>query len=250
MKIRLSSKGITDVGRTRKQNEDNFFCDTAAGLFIVADGMGGGAAGETASKIVVTLLPIMLQKSWSTADPPMTIADMLTDNLCRLSEDLYRKSQNMPTLQGLGSTAVMLLIREHTVSLAYVGDSRGYLLRDAQLRCLTEDQTTAAALVRTGYLQPEAAEHHPLKHSLEEYIGKDGPIHPGIRQERLVVGDRWLLCSDGVSKALNDATLHDILLEHPTPEAACQRLITKANTADGTDNITAVVVDINENPKL
>lgn len=246
MHMKIWGAGLTDVGCKRQQNEDSFLCDVASGLFIVADGMGGRTLGETASKVVVTLLPLMVQEGL-TSLPAVTsdsIISFLDDTLCRLNRELYEQSQKMPALKGLGSTVAALFVQDDVAYIAYAGDSRIYLLRDANLIQITEDQTTAAALVRIGELSPEVAESHPLRHALEEYIGKEGKLNPGLHYEQLCVGDRWLLCSDGLIKGLSDQALCELLLSHPTPEDTCEALIANAKESDGTDNITAIIVDI------
>lgn len=244
--MELVGAGLTDTGCKRSENEDHFLCDAAAGLFIVADGMGGRARGEIASNIVVTLLPLMLQErvAGGRVLPAEALAALLHDVLCQLSDNLYQQSQKRPELQGMGSTAAVLLLRDRMAQVAYAGDSRVYLLRDAELIRLTEDQTTAAALVRDGSLSAAEALRHPLRHALEEYIGREGCLSPGRRAEKLCAGDRWLLCSDGLTKGLPENALRELLLQRPTPEDACQTLIATANAADGTDNITVVVVDV------
>jgi protein phosphatase len=246
MELDIWGAGLTDVGHKRKQNEDSFLCDVASRLFVVADGMGGRTLGETASKVVVTLLPLMVKEGLAALDVYShdAIVALLEDTLCRLSHELYLQSQKMPSLKGLGSTVTTLFIQDDMAYIAYAGDSRIYLLRGADLIQVTEDQTTAAALVKLGELSPEVAEHHPLRHALEEYIGKEGTLNPGVHYEKLCVGDRWLLCSDGLTKGLLEKDLRELLLHHPTPEDACRILIEKAKEADGTDNITAIVVDI------
>lgn len=250
MEIDIWGAGQTDIGCKRQHNEDNFFCDSAAGLFIVADGMGGRTLGETASKIVVTLLPLMLKEGIAALSDgsPEEILRIFEETLCRLNQDLYQQSQKMPALKGLGSTAASLLIQSDTAYIAYAGDSRIYLLRDANLIQVSEDQTTAAALVRLGELNPDVAAQHPLRHALEEYMGKEGKLNPGLHYEKLHVGDRWVLCSDGLTKGIDEQTLSNVLLNCPTPEDACQSLITTAKEADGADNITVIVVDITRAP--
>lgn len=249
MSINIQGAGLTDIGCKREQNEDNFFCDVSSGLFIVADGMGGRVAGETASRVVVTLFPIILRKrlaSFSVVSPNL-ITLFLHETLCQLSDDLYQKAQSMPALQGLGSTAVVLFIQDEMAYVAYAGDSRAYLLRNSTIKQITEDQTAATALVRTGLLSPDEAARHPLRHSLEEYIGKEGKLNPGFRCKRLHAGDRWLLCSDGLVKGITEENqLQELLLQHLSPQDVCQTLISTAKDADGTDNITAIVVDIVE----
>jgi len=240
--------GLSDIGYVRDHNEDAYFCDPANGLFIVADGMGGKAAGETASKAVISILPVMLQEKLATGQPPDAELMKLTilKILCELSELLYRQTQGIPEVSGLGSTAALLLIRDDLAYIACAGDSRVYLLREDVLMQVTEDQTIAAALVRLGQLTPETAETHPLRHALEEYIGKDGELHPGVWLRRTLPGDRWLLCSDGLTKGLTDDDLNTILMPRATPAVTCQRLIQQAKERDGSDNITVIVTDVLE----
>lgn len=251
MRRDLSGAGLTDVGRKRQQNEDNFLCDVASRMFVVADGMGGRTLGETASKVVVTLLPLMLKDRLAEAaeNTPDAILDTLTDTLCRLSHELFEQSQKVPTLRGLGATAAVLFCGDEMAYVAYAGDSRIYVLRGDTLRQVSEDQTTAAVLVKLGELTPDVAEHHPLNNALEEYIGKEGYLHPGIHAEPLQRGDRWLLCSDGLTKGLSDEAIRDVLRHRPTPDDACQALVARAKDADGTDNITAIVVDVMGSPR-
>ena len=238
--------GLTDIGYKRKHNEDAFLCDVPFGLFIVADGMGGRAAGEAASKAVTTLVPIMLKEKLQSVDPshPKNLIATLSKTLCQLSQNLYQQAQKIPEVRGLGSTAAILFIRNGIAYIACAGDSRVYLLRKTQLLQITEDQTIAAALVRTGHLSPETAKSHPLRHALEEYIGKEDQLHPGVWYQKLHEGDRWLLCSDGLTKGLSKHELRKLLLQHSSPEKVCQQLILTAKNRDGTDNITVVIVDI------
>ncbi len=246
MNAKIWGAGLTDVGQKREQNEDSFLCDVPSRLFVIADGMGGRTLGETASKVVVTLFPLMLKEGLHNLliKTPDGVLDVLEDTLCRLSHELYEQSQKMPALQGLGSTASALFIYSDMAYIAYAGDSRIYLLRDDDLLQVSQDQTTAAALVKLGELTPEVAEHHPLSNALEEYIGKEGQLKPGLRSEQIRMGDRWMLCSDGLTKGVSEDMICELLLHRPTPEDACQALIETANKADGTDNITAIVVDV------
>ncbi len=245
--MEIVGTGLTDVGLKRDHNEDAFLCDTGSRLFIVADGMGGMTAGETASKAVITVFPMILKEMLDSRANPVTPDNMKTilkEALCRLSQELYQQSQNIPEIRGLGSTVVILYIHGDTAYIACAGDSRVYLLRDIQLSQITEDQTIAAALVRTGYLKPESVGHHPLSHALEEYIGKEGALNPETWDETLQSGDRWLLCSDGLTKGIAEQELRELLLQSVSPKEACETLISTAKNTDGSDNITAIVVDV------
>ncbi|PIE32584.1 hypothetical protein CSA56_14860 [candidate division KSB3 bacterium] len=240
--------GLTDVGCKRKHNEDAFLCNLSDQLFIVADGMGGRAAGETASKAVTTVFPVMLHKNIQALQEPnpSSIVYTLGKTLNELSQSLYREAQHLPEIKGLGSTAVLLFIRNDMAYIACAGDSRAYLLRNQYLTQITKDQTVAAALVRTGHLSPEKISNHPLSHALEEYIGKEGNLNPGVWCKKLQVGDRWLLCSDGLTKGVTDHELQNSLLRSASPEEICQLLISQAKDSDGSDNITVVVVDVKQ----
>lgn len=238
--------GLTDIGRKRQHNEDAFLCDTDEKLFIVADGMGGRAAGETASKAVITVLPIMLKDGLSSLEQatPGSITYVLGRTLGELSQNLYRQSQEIPEIRGLGSTAALVFIRNDMAYVACAGDSRVYLWREGELIQISKDQTIAAALVRTGHLSPDNADSHPLSHALEEYIGKEGDLNPGVWCKRIYAGDRWLLCSDGLTKGISDRELSDLLSEDLAAETVCEHLVSQAKNTDGTDNITAIIIDV------
>lgn len=242
----ILAEGLTDIGSKRKHNEDAFLCDISGHLFIVADGMGGRAAGETASKAVITLIPLILQEHLARNENSNSeaVIKALHDTLCELSRDLYQQAQEIPEVRGLGSTVAMLYLREQTAYIGCAGDSRVYLLRQKQLIQITEDQTIAAALVRTGHLKPETAKSHPLSQALEEYIGKEEQLHPEIWQRTVEPNDRWLLCSDGLTKGLSEDDVLTLLLQSAPPREVCETLISTAKQQDGTDNITAIVVDI------
>lgn len=244
--MKISAHGVSAIGHKRRHNEDAFLCDAAAGIFIVADGMGGRKAGETASKIVVTVLKQMLKKGFAEVldGTPDKIEQFLAGLMRRLSTELRQRSQAIPQLAGMGSTAVLLFINRDNAFLTYAGDSRAYLFRNDMLKLLSEDQTTAAALVKTGHFTMDAAQRSPLRHALEEYIGKPGQLNPGVLSKPIQTGDRFLLCSDGLTKALNDDRISDILSNHSEPEQLCQHLISEAEKQDGSDNITALVVGI------
>jgi protein phosphatase len=210
--------------------------------------MGGRAAGETASKAVITVLPIMLKDSLDALDHPTpgSITYVLGRALGDLSQNLYRQSQEIPEIRGLGSTAALVFIRDDMAYIACAGDSRVYLWRKGQLIQISKDQTVAAALVRTGHLSPDKVDSHPLSHALEEYIGKEGNLHPGVWCKKIQTGDRWLLCSDGLTKGITDQKLSDLLSEELPSETICERLVSQAKNTDGTDNITAIVIDVIE----
>ena len=171
--MEIVSNGLTDVGLKREHNEDAFVCDAENRLFIVADGMGGRAAGETASQAVIAVLPVMLREQLTASEDPTPgqITFLIGKTLSEFSEQLFQQSQELPEIKGLGSTVALLFVRDEMAYVGCAGDSRVYLLRDAHLFQITKDQTIAAALVRTGHLSADKAAFHPLSHALEEYVG-------------------------------------------------------------------------------
>lgn len=244
---RITGGASTTRGRKRKANEDAFLCDPESGLFIVADGMGGENAGETASAAVVSVFPIMLNEMLPPADRTSdAVKTAIRKSLGLLSLELRRRSLRLPALTGLGSTAAILFVHKNTAFAAFAGDSRIYLFRNNVLRQISEDQTTVAELVRAGHISEEAAANHPLCHRLEQYIGKIGELNPGIMAVDLEPADRWMLCSDGLNKGLPDTEIAKLMEKNAEPAETSRILTETANTLDGSDNITVVVADVGE----
>jgi serine/threonine protein phosphatase PrpC len=240
---RLIASALTDRGRVRQQNEDNWFADAHQGIFIVSDGMGGHAAGELASKAVVEVLPKILHQHLKEIqrfdDPEMTkrVLKMLSD----LSAYVLQESRKYEHLSGMGATAVLALIQEAQALIAHLGDSRAYLFHQNKLTQLTTDHSLVQLLLDAGEITPEEAAIHPARSQITRYVGMKGEVIPAARMIEFVPGDRLLLCTDGLNRMLTDAAITQILREHPTPKDACRALIDEANAAGGEDNITVIV---------
>ncbi len=243
--FRITAGAATTKGRVRQCNEDAYLCRVKEGLFVVADGMGGRMAGGTASKAVVEVLPLMLEELLKFGDIS-DIERVLAVTLRQLSAELRRRSGDLPILSGLGSTASVLFITGSAGHVVWAGDSPVYLFRDDKLKKISSDQTTAEALFRAGYIEQEEATAHPLRHSLEEYIGKQGELNPGKAIVDLRAGDRFLICSDGLTKGLPDDEIGNLIKRIDDPDNASKKLMDAANDADGSDNITAIVVRVGE----
>jgi len=237
--------GLTDVGLKREHNEDAFLCDENLGLYIVADGMGGANAGEVASKAVVEVLPSMLKEKLKEIDNSdrRSLRRALVEIVRTLSSNLFERSQDVSSLKGLGTTAIALFIKNKTCFLVYSGDSRAYLLRKNKLIQLSEDQTLVAKLVSEGIIGPELAKTHPLRNSLDEFVGKEGKINPVVLSRKLKRKDRWLLCSDGLTKGVSDDEIYEMLNSSKEPGEVCKNLMDAALAAGGEDNISIIVVD-------
>ncbi len=245
--------GLSDVGRKRKHNEDSFAFDAEEGLFIVADGMGGHAAGEVASKITVETINefIAATRQKEEATWPFKYNHELDFNSNRLAVAIEKANERVmsavaaqPWLKGMGTTVVAGLLNEKILSLAHVGDSRAYLLRDGQLSCLTDDHSWVHEQVNAGILTEEEAKSHPLKNVVTRALGGGPSVSPDLQELVFLPGDRFLFCSDGLTTMLSDEEIRDVALAEKTSKEICEKLIDLSNQKGGVDNITVVVVAI------
>ena len=245
----ISYAGLSDLGRVRTENEDHWFADPGQGLYLVADGIGGSAAGGLASQIVAEVLPRLFQNRFHKANDLAgpEIAKQASAALVELSERLRQESRNAVGLNGMGSTVVLALVRDRHAVVAHMGDSRAYRLRAGGMEQLTKDHTIAQLLVDRGELAPEEAASHPAHSQLTRFVGMSTGAIPETKCIELTPGDRLLLCSDGLTGMLGDQQILEILCRQAVPEEACRELIDAANRAGGKDNVTAVVVAISNN---
>lgn len=246
----LRAAGLSDPGRVRRANEDAYLVDLARELFVVSDGMGGQQAGELASKLVVTVLPGMIEKRLARAEggKQEVVELALRDAIADLSDKVRRETATKVGLKGTGATVVLALIRGSFAHIANMGDSRCYLCRGSNLDQLTEDHSIVGILLREGEIAPEEAKEHPARGQLSRYVGMEGDVHPDVRTVELAPGDRLLLCTDGLTGMVDDDAVARILSENAEPEAACRALVDAANAAGGKDNITVVVADVLASP--
>lgn len=250
----LEAFARTDPGPVREQNEDYFFIEEEGGLFLLADGMGGHAAGEIAARIAVeTSRDVIL----GTIDPEETRLDRLVADTTDMLRERMRYAMNQastrirqsaaehPAWAGMGTTLVACLIEDGMAHIAHVGDSRIYLFRNKRLQRLTRDHTVVQMEVDSGRLTPELARIVPHKNILTHSIGYHGPVDPDTSTRPIEAGDLFLLCSDGLTDPLEDEDIARILRETDPPEAA-DVLVSSALKAGGEDNITVVLVHIIE----
>jgi len=223
----------THKGMVRDQNEDSLF-PTSSGestdevLAIVADGMGGHVAGEVASRIAIN----------AAASSDLGPTDRVAAGNRAIREEVARD----PGLEGMGTTMTLLRVEDNTATIAHIGDSRAYLLRDGELRQVTEDHTVAAEYVAQGQLSREEAASHPQRHMLLRTLGLTRFVDVDEVEVDLAPGDRVLLCSDGLTEMVRDETIGKILADG-SPDEVVWNLVETANDAGGVDNITVVVVD-------
>jgi serine/threonine protein phosphatase PrpC len=249
--MELKAYGLTHVGRQRQHNEDSFLVENDAKLYLVADGMGGHAAGEIASRIAVdSISEFVLHTKEEEGTWPHAYDERykrLTNRLMaavriantRVLEAMRKDAR----LRGMGTTVVACLADEETMSVAHVGDSRVYLIRDNQLSRVTNDHSWVFEQVQAGMLTEAEAEKHPLRNVITRALGGALQVSPDASEIEMKNGDVYLLCSDGLTGMVpEDEILRLVTKNEGNLEQACQELIDTANERGGIDNITAVLI--------
>jgi len=252
----------TDVGRTREHNEDSFIvvnlsegeplrfdrlveqaADPTATLFMVADGMGGAAAGEVASATAVDVVLRHLREKFSDHRGPLTPADLAAE-LTRAAEkanwSIFQQAVNRPELRGMGTTATIAALLKDTLYLAQVGDSRAYLVRNGVATQLTKDQSLMQKLIEAGELTEEEALMSERRNIILQALGPEANVKVDVTVQPLRRNDVLLLCSDGLSGLVRPDDMARIVDEELDLSVACDRLIAMANDQGGPDNITVV----------
>ncbi|HEX9010974.1 MAG TPA: Stp1/IreP family PP2C-type Ser/Thr phosphatase [Holophagaceae bacterium] len=241
---------MTDVGCVRKHNEDSFLAAPELGLYVVADGLGGHAAGEVASRIVVERVaqfvgettekdrtwPLEYDTTLSFDGNRLKVALLLSDQA--IADDIRRN----PERETMGSTVVACLVSGSKATLAHVGDSRAYILNREEIRQVTRDHSWVAEQVANGILTPSEARVHPFRNVITQALGNGGELEVEVQELELGKSDRLLLCSDGLSGMVGDAQIWDIVNQSPDLQTAVEALISVARNNGGEDNITAVLV--------
>jgi len=253
--MRISSASATDQGLRRSTNEDNFAVREDLKLFVVADGMGGHAAGEVASQAVVEGIVAFVEatramspdQTWPTPfDPEQSVnANRLRAGFQMGNRRLAAQIASSSDLRGMATTAVAMLIDGGTATLAHVGDSRVYRLRDGQLERLTRDHSWVEEQIRLGALSETAARQHPWRNIVTRALSGSDDLEVDIQEVALQSGDRLLLCSDGLFTVLSDGQISEVLRRETDLDHLCHALIQGANDGGGPDNVTAVVLELN-----
>ncbi len=252
--MRLIAAGKTDVGCVRKHNEDNLLLDTELGLLVVADGLGGHAAGEIASKIVVDRVahfiaqtvekdrtwPLEYDVSLNYDGNRLKVALLLSDQA--IAEDI----KTNPERETMGSTVVACLVHGRKVTMAHVGDSRAYLVNGDAILQITRDHSWVAEQVAHGILTPSEARVHPFRNVITQALGNGGDLDVAIQELELGKMDRLLLCSDGLSGMVSDQDIWSIVNESPSLEEAVNRLVARAKENGGEDNVTVILAALED----
>jgi protein phosphatase len=243
MTLSLRFAARSDIGLIREGNEDSGYAGPR--LLAVADGMGGHAAGEVASSVAVATLSVLDEDV-----PGPDLLDALAGAIETANEHLRDMVAADDELEGMGTTLTVLLWGGSRMGLAHIGDSRAYLLRDGQLQQITHDHTFVQKLVDEGRLSREEAEHHPQRSILLRALDGRGEADPDLSVREVRAGDRFLLCSDGLSAVVSEDTIRETLAKG-TAEEAVEQLVDYALRGGGPDNVTCIigdVVDIEDQP--
>lgn len=253
---------LSDVGCVRKHNEDDAVVLAELQVYAVADGMGGHSSGEIASQLSVRAFSSVyrdpersrqIHKEWKREceelgeDCVPSLAEyQLRHAVTHANETIFSHAARKPELGDMGTTLVCMSFSDSRVYVAFVGDSRAYRLRDGEIEQLTEDHSLANDLLRAKALLPEDLDAFPYKNVIVRALGLQAQVEVDSFSHSALPGDRYLLCSDGLSDLVKNHKIGSILLAHPGAEAAAEALADEAMEAGGNDNITALVVDLHE----
>jgi len=254
--MKVAHKGLSDVGRKREHNEDSFAVIPEDNLFLVADGMGGHAAGEVASRIAVNAIADFIASTRKDAeitwpyeyDTNLSVASNRLKTAIRLANQrILDTIAERRDLEGMGTTLVSVLLSDGKACIGHVGDSRSYLVRDGQLTQLTGDHSWVNEQVKLGFLTKEDAVRHPFRNVVTRALGSKEDVQVDLSEKALQAKDTLLLCSDGLNTMVDDNTIVDLLARaNGDVETAARNLIAKANEGGGEDNVTVILMHIIE----
>jgi protein phosphatase len=241
--MQLIHAANTHVGMVRTGNEDAFLAEATAdrGIYIVADGMGGHAAGEVASAMAVDIMGAALRTS---ALPLTGLGTVAAEAVRDANRAIFNRTLEEPDKHGMGTTLTTMVIGDGRYMIAHVGDSRAYRLRDGELTQITVDHSYVQEQVDAGYLTPEQARYHPFSNVITRCVGVATEVEPTMYEGELQDGDLYLLATDGLTGMVEDQGLHKILTARKSPGPMVDALLWDANRAGGVDNITAVIIQI------
>jgi protein phosphatase len=250
--MNISYKAISDVGRKRSANEDSYYADGDLNLFVVADGMGGHAAGEVASKVAVESIQDFVRNTSNDKDItwPYEFDETLSMAGNRIKSAIQTAhakvlevTSQKKEYQGMATTVVSILVENSKAQVAHVGDSRAYLVREGKLIQLTSDHSWVNEQLRTGAITSQQARNHPYRNIVTRALGGPNPVDVDVTEEEMQNGDIILLCSDGLNTMISDDQILEIISGNQDDlDKACQELINTANQNGGEDNVTAILV--------
>jgi protein phosphatase len=236
----ILSFAMTDTGVHRAFNEDSYLADDELGLYVVADGMGGHAGGEVASRIAVECVRDALSEA-----PDELGSDLLASAIRRSAVAIHARAQKEVELAGMGTTLTAVAFARGVLHLAHVGDSRCYLIRGGDIRQLSEDHTVVQEMLRSGLIGTDAASKSPMRHYLSRAVGNDPEVLVDHLSMPVQANDVFILCSDGLVNVVREEEIRDAVLDNFMRDAP-RILVDLANQRGGPDNITVVVLGVND----
>ncbi len=239
----MNTFSITDTGRVRVNNQDSVFCEENAvgsfpNLFIVADGMGGHRAGDTASRMCVEEAARKIRSS-----EKRTPVGIFEEAVSTANRAIYRQAMLHAELSGMGTTMVAATVEKESAYIVNIGDSRLYQMRE-ELRQITVDHSLVEEMVQSGEIQKDKMRTHPNKNIITRALGADEYVRPDYFEIEVMQGDVLLLCSDGLTNMLEDQRIENILKHRDNLEQAGRELVKQANEAGGKDNISVILIQI------
>ena len=244
----------SDIGRRRPQNEDCFVADPSLGLYVVCDGMGGGNAGEVASRMAIETIVAYVRSAAAEGasaagtvpdDPNLTSAtNQLAQAIRAANATVFRASWEHPKFAGMGTTVAAARLSGHTLSIAHVGDSRVYVMRDGAIQALTADHSWVAEQVAQGYMTEEEAERSPRRNIVTRALGVESTVEIDVAELLVSKNDLLLLCSDGLTRGVSCGEIQRTLANAGDLREKTDQLIALANDAGGDDNITVMLVNV------
>jgi len=256
--LEMASAGVTDVGRVRTNNEDSFRILDSPNLFILSDGMGGEAHGEVASALAVETVAAycLAEKEDSSvtllgtgSEPWGEKTRRLRNAVLQANLKIYESAKKNQEQRGMGATLTAAWINGTKLSIAHVGDSRAYLLRNGNLQQLTNDHSLVAEQVRRGIITPQQAEESDMQSVLLRALGAHPEVEVDAEETDLFPRDVLLLCSDGLTRMVTEPEIAGTLQAQNDPHAAATHLVELANERGGMDNVTVIVARLQEEPK-
>ena len=240
----LRIAGKTDVGKKRTANEDRFFVaklseDTA--YAVVCDGMGGEKGGHIASSCAVERIRKAMENGYQEDFGENSVKNLMLSSISAANAQVFSMAEKDDSLQGMGTTVVLVLVRKSVIHIAYAGDSRAYLVDEAGVRQLTRDHSMVQMMVDRGEISAEESQYHPEKHYITRALGVSSMLDVDYLEEEMPDKGAVLLCSDGLSNYLDQEDLHQLVWNNDAVLAS-EQLIGQANAMGGADNITAVLI--------
>ncbi len=232
----------TDIGKVRFRNEDNLLVvvDGPVKIFAVADGMGGHSGGDVASSLA---LDVIKNSTFHAAN----LTDSVVRAISAANAEILKKGRGSHELEGMGTTVTLIAASGNRCIIAHVGDSRAYLYRQDILTRLTDDHSLVEELVRQGKITPQEASDHPQKHVLTQALGSEGSVNIETSEITVRIGDKFLLCTDGLTDLVTDEDIEYIMSKNENLTTQARELIDKANENGGIDNMTVVLLEYTDN---